>query len=350
MANSPTWGEVVHRGAKVFQVSITASSLSPTPAIPLPRLEAAVTVAVPEADGPGNWAGAPSALLVDGTYYLAYRLRRPVGDGRGYAVVIASSADGERFTEIARIGRKPFGAESLERPALVRTPDRRWRLYVSCATPGSPHWWVDLLEADFPDRFEPSARRTALPGDASMAVKDPVVRWQAGRWHLWASCHPLDDPAATDRMDSRHATSDDGVTWTWRGVALAPRPGHWDARGVRITDVLTIGPATVAFYDGRASAAENWYERTGLATAVVSRDGAPTRFDAVGAAPHAVSPDGDGALRYVSVVELPDGAYRVYYEASRIDGAHELRTELLAPGSAPPRVPPPAPAGDRSTT
>jgi hypothetical protein len=313
-------------------VSITASRLDPPLGIPLPRLAAAVTVAAPEEAGPGNWAGAPSAVLVDGVYYLAYRLRRPVGDGRGYAVVIARSADGERFTEIARIGREPFGAESLERPALVHTPAGRWRLYVSCATPGSPHWWVDLLEADRPDAFDPSARRTVLPGDASQAVKDPVVRWHGGRWHLWASCHPLDDPAATDRMDSRYATSDDGVTWTWHGVALAPRPGHWDARGVRITDVLTVGPATVALYDGRASAAENWYERTGLATA---DDGRLARFDAVGAAPHAVSPDGDGALRYLSVVELPAGAHRVYYEISRHDGAHELRTELLTPGAAP---------------
>ncbi len=48
----------------------------------------------PPDERPGSWAGAPCALTVDGTVWLAYRLRRPVEDGRGYANVIARSADG----------------------------------------------------------------------------------------------------------------------------------------------------------------------------------------------------------------------------------------------------------------
>ncbi|MCK9898691.1 hypothetical protein MXD63_01160 [Frankia sp. Cpl3] len=304
---------------------VTYETGQTAPDIPLPTQDRAVTVVAPPGDGPGYWAGAPSAVLADGVFYLAYRLRRPVGHGRGYAVMIASSVDGEQFTPLQRINRDDFPAESLERPALVRTPDGRWRLYVSCATPGSPHWWVDVLEADTPDGFDPATRRTVLPGDRATAVKDPVVVWHDGQWHLWASCHLLDDPAATDRMDSRYATSPDGMSWTWRGTALAPRAGAWDARGVRIASVVVGSDGgTFAYYDGRANAAENWSERTGLAV------GTFERFEPVGDGPAAVSPHG-GALRYVSAVALPGGGYRLYYEQARADGSHELRTEVYPP-------------------
>ena len=99
------------------------------------------------ADGPGNWAGAPSAVLdAEEGFVVAYRTRSPAQ--RGAAVVVARSADGERLTTVVALEKSRFGAESLERPAIVRTETGRWRLYVSAATPGSKHWRIDALEAD----------------------------------------------------------------------------------------------------------------------------------------------------------------------------------------------------------
>ncbi|MDX6203533.1 MAG: hypothetical protein QOJ83_3033 [Frankiales bacterium] len=291
---------------------------------PFGDINAAPVVVAPEAGGPGSWAGAPCALQLDGVIYLAYRLRRPVGHGRGYANVVARSSDGVTFTTVAVVGKDTFGGESLERPALVRTDDGRWRLYVSIATSGSAHWRVDLLEASRPEDLADAEPRTVMPGSDRLAVKDPVVVWHDGCWHAWASCHPLDDPQATDRMTTEYATSDDGVAWQWHGTALAGRDGSWDARGVRVAAVRLTGPRPLAWYDGRATAEQNWEEQTGLATI----DG-PGHLTALGDEPVGVSPYGLGGLRYASVVVLPDGSTRFYFEVTRPDGAHDLRTVLV---------------------
>jgi hypothetical protein len=304
-----------------------SSSASPTSRLSVPEPGSfwadAEVVLAPEDPCPGAWVGGPSAQLVDGTWWLAYRLRRPVGEGRGFANVVARSDDGVRFTPVVGLGKDTFGAESLERPALVHTPEGRWRVYVSCATPGTKHWRVDLLEAGSVEDLATATPRTVLPGSATAAVKDPVIRHDGQQWHLWASVHPLDDPDATDRMTTDHATSADGVTWQWRGTALAGTAGSWDARGVRFAAVVLDGSPPWALYDGRATAAENWEERTGLA--VGDGNGG---FTAVGRKPLLHSPHPPFGLRYADVVALPGGGARWFYEATRADGAHELRTVL----------------------
>ena len=133
---------------------------------PLPRGDGDVVVA-PPGEGPGYWAGAPSAVAADGAIYLAHRLRRPVDDGRGFGVVIGRSTDGVDFETVSHLEKEPFGAASLERPALVQRPDGGWRVYVSCSTPGSYHWWIDAIDADDPTGFVAERRTTVMPGDAA---------------------------------------------------------------------------------------------------------------------------------------------------------------------------------------
>ena len=148
-----------------------------------------------------------------------------------------------------------------------------------------------------------------------------------GVWHLWASVHPLDVAGHEDRMTTEHHTSGDGLRWTHRARALAPRVGQWNARGVRVSAVFTVDGRWAATYDGRGTAGENWEECTGLAHVTAT----PGGVAAQGSVPVAQSPHAGRDLRYLSVVALPEGGYRLYYEAARADGAHDLCTELLLP-------------------
>jgi hypothetical protein len=301
--------------------------LPPQLSAPPPRPDRSQVAVAPPGLEPGNWSGAPSAVWAGDEMVLAYRLRRPVDQGRGYAVVIARSADGVQFETIQLITKDEMDAESLERPALVLTPWGTWRLYLSCATWGTKHWRVELLEAPSPDEFDPEKRLVVLPGDARAAVKDPVITHHEGTWHLWASVHPLDDPASTDRMTTDYASSADGIDWTWHGHALTGRPGEWDARGVRVSAVRFASGVVVAYYDGRATADENYEERTGVATGIV-----PAALAAGDSVPVGAGADGSGGLRYLNIADTGDGRERWYYELTRPDGRHELRTELRSRG------------------
>lgn len=284
-------------------------------AFPLPGSAPAVVAASAPGEGVGWWSGSSSAALDgDGTFVIAYRVRTGA-QGRGTNVV-ARSEDGERLTTVATIDQARFGAQSLERPALVRTDEGRWRLYVCPASPApSKHWWIDVLEADDPARLATAEARTVFPGDDRIGVKDPLVQRTAdGGWQAWICCHPLDAPGEEDRMTTGYATSEDGLEWDWQGTVLEPRDGTWDQRGARLTTVLPDGRAA---YDGRASKEENWFERIGLARHL--GDG---RIEAT-------NDDAAFDARYLDVLPLPGGGHRIWYEARLPDESHELRTELV---------------------
>lgn len=272
----------------------------------------------PPGDGDGYWAGGPSIVHDEGVFWLAYRLRRPVDQGRGYANVIARSDDGVHFETVSTVTAARFACASLERPALIRRPDGGWRVYISCSTPGSKHWWVEALDAATPDGLADGERHLILPGDGAQAWKDVVVHRRFDTWSMWACRHPLDggDDEA-DRMVTCFLSSDDGLRWSTPRPALAPDGAGWDSRGRRLTSVVAGTPWT-AFYDGRASAAENFRERTAGA------EGAgPEAFIPV------TGPTPPGrTLRYLSIAPLP-GGYRLYWEASRDDGSNDLRTAFL---------------------
>ena len=282
---------------------------------PLPGSARSELAAAAPGSGPQHWAGSSSAALDDdGSFVVAYRLRATADDYA--ATVVGRSEHGANLETVVTLDKDRFGAMSMERPALVRTKDGRWRLYVCSATPNSKHWWIDVLEADEPEGFADAEARIVFPGDDLTAVKDPIVQRVNGGWRAWICCHPLDEPNEEDRMTTAYATSADGLEWEWHGTVLAPRPGRWDARGARVSSVLPDGRAA---YDGRATKDENWFERTGLARPAREAGRLVQTNDAP--ASH---------MRYLDVLPLPGGGYRIWYEAPLPGESHELRTELIS--------------------
>src|SRR5260370_22701840 len=110
---------------------------------------------------------------------------------------------------------------------------------------------------------------------------------------IWATRYTLTEGAENaDQMTSVVADTGDPV--------MVPEPGTWYSRGTRITAVV----GDYAYFDGRASAAQNYEECTGIAKWNGSRY--------VPLSGPVSSPRGGGALRYVSVAALPRGPRRRY--------------------------------------
>lgn len=291
-------------------------------------------IVAPTCAGPGCWAGAPGAYSDGAATYLVYRMRRPQ-PGRGYELRIAASHDRIRYETVWSVGKERFDAESIERCALVRV-GQVWRLYASYVRREDRRWCIGLVEARAVDAFDPADVAIVLEPTALnlAAVKDPWLRRDRGRWLMFVSCgtlpasqgpelHATGDVLSTGRTLSVSgvATSVDGLLWTWEGPTLWPSDSGWDAFTARLTTAIRDGDGWLGLYDGSASIADNYEERCGLARSHDLRQWDRVSVDG----PSIGTTRGPGGVRYVDITSDGD----VFYEYTRLDGAHELRLAHL---------------------
>lgn len=299
--------------------------------------EAGVPVIQPEGVGGGWWVGAPSVYWDGATYHLAFRTRRPQPE-RGGLFQVARSDDGERFEIVTSIRKEDLGTSSIERGALLQTDDGMWRLYLSFVDPADGRWRIDLIEAASPESLDASRRRPILTAAdiGGEGVKDPWICRVGSTWHMIVSFAPTPegDVAPDDMHGTRDiyntgtskslsglATSEDGLSWQWQGAIFEPSESGWDTYAARINTVYRHDGAFAGLYDGSKSVAENYEERCGLAMSSDLRSWNRVSTDGPAAGPNG----GPGSVRYAEAVQGSDWV-RFYYEYTRPDGSHELRT------------------------
>ncbi len=300
-----------------------------------------LVVKEPEEAGAGFWTGAPAVLYEPERqrFLMTYRQRRPRGMApeRGWRCALAESTDGVRFTDIWEVRSSELDTPSMERFCLVPGPGGRYRLYISYVDPSDNRWRIDAMDAGDPAGFDIASARPVLTAGqtGTEGVKDPCVLRTGPVTNLVAS-FAAERPFGPGERERAHATADiyttgltthptglavsvDGAGFSWLGTVLAVG-GGWDRYQARLSCVLPLGPGYLGFYDGSASAEENYEERCGVAYSPdlwqwerLTPDG-----------PWVQGPSGTGSARYFDAVAV-DGEWWIYYELSRADGAHDLR-------------------------
>jgi hypothetical protein len=318
-------------------------------------------VRAPLNDGPGWWAGAPSATFDAQTnaFYLAYRLRQPRDLGRGVECRIAASDNGISFNDIWALPKASLGALSLERATLMRGLNGRWQLFIGHVDPSDKRWRISMMEADEPDKFDVATLTPLLTAQdvGGEGVKDPNVFIIGRMVYMLASYATAIPDLAPDQEAAKHASGDiysTGLTLSRTGAAVSgdgrrfqwigdvspvsnfpsfPSPSapesvpaqKWDAYCRRTSSLLPLpSGGYLALYDGGASREDNYEEKTGLAMTFDLRSYYSISPDA----PVLASPHGSGSLRYVDILPVGHEIF-CYYEIAREDGAHELHVSVV---------------------
>jgi hypothetical protein len=307
--------------------------------------EAGEVVLAPERAEAGYWVGCAGIRHEpeSGRFLLTYRQRRPRGHEdaeRGWRCALAVSEDGVRFQDMWAVEKGQLGTSSMERFAILPTADG-YRLFLSYVDPADNRWRIDVIDAATPDAFDLEQRRPLLTAASTgtEGVKDPYVYRHGRDLYLFVSYAEAGEFNEDERA-RLHATADVynvGITTHPTGLAISRDGGEfewvgkvldvgktWDRYQARLNSVIATGDGFVGLYDGSASADENYEERCGLAVSNDLRTWTSVTQDG----PWMTGAGATGSVRYLDVAPVGDQLY-VYYEATRADGAHELRLARL---------------------
>lgn len=297
------------------------------------------TIFGPENEGYGNWVGGMDVVYDPDTkkFYMFYRIRYPLGKGRGRKCRIAESENGIDFKPIWEAKADDFRAHSVEVGSLIRDPEtNKWRLYISYEDALMNRWRVDLIEADEIEKLDPYHHRTVLqPFDYGVEwIKDPRVYIIGGLYHAFVNV-PVKKQWREEESGMRHpighdatalVTSPDGKYWKNFKYVFESGKGAQGERGLfiaRINSIIYLPPVYVGFIDMGETSYDNYEEACGLA---ISHD-LENWHRVTTNQPWIKSPHGN--IRYVDALRVGDDIY-FYYEYTREDKSHETRVSKVS--------------------
>jgi hypothetical protein len=253
----------------------------------------------------------------------------------------------ENWEDIWSITKDKYDSASIERSAIIKGADGRWRYFTSYVDPADGRWCVSaLISKDIrkldPAQTEPIFKAASLDLEG---IKDPWILAYDGAFYMFLSI-ALPTSKTTEQSHSTLdiyntgecvsatglAISRDLKEWQWQGPIFKPGKGGWDCYCRRINSVVPLNEKFLAFYDGSASHAENYEEKTGLAISSDLR-----RWQSLTpSSPFLASPHGSGSLRYIDAqpaagaTNAAPGMFSIFYEFARQDSAHDLRFATLS--------------------
>ncbi len=307
--------------------------------------EEGMTIVEPPGNSQGFWSGGCSAIYDahHQKFFLFYRSRKPITEGRGGTCHILESTDGFEFKEIWKADKAEFdNSESIEGASLIKTPEGLYRLYISYINTTNRKWDLAMLEADHPSNFDPSRKKLIYGSDEldSEGIKDPYIALIGGIYYLFIHYAPKEllPPNATHNDlhgtgnifatdlgigTSGLAISSNGTEFTFQGEVIPPGNG-WDKKLTRVDTIIYTPPCFTVLYSGRSDISETYEDRTGIAITMDMRNFYKLSEDS----PALSSPHSTGALRYADAVTVDDRLF-IYYEYARPDASHELRVNIV---------------------
>jgi hypothetical protein len=312
-------------------------------------LEKAQIIREPVGREKGYWVGAPGVFYAadEQAYYLTYRIRRPrgVAPDRGGESRIARSTDLKHYEDLWAVNKDQYDTASIERSAIRKGADGVFRYWTSYVDAKDGRWCVAVIKGRDVTKFDAakvervfSAAPLGLEG-----IKDPWVCEENGVFYMFMSvaiATPQTGKKSHETLDIYNtgeclsatglAVSRDLDNWEWQGLVMTPPASGWDKYCQRINSVVKSGGKYLAFYDGSASAAENYEERTGLAAGTSLKTWKSLTVDR----PALKSPHTSHSLRYIDAQVL-NGEALVFFEFARADGAHDLRLARMPAAELP---------------